>query len=127
MFSVWHRRTVEQNRNDGNTPEKCLANLDTHEVIGIVEPPLAGLWIASFDPAWADKGQHDLTLIDPALKSLDEIDARRNRIDVHEQAVARQHFLKSPVDHPSLIFAIVAAIANEHLGGHRVPFDAKVA
>jgi hypothetical protein len=39
VFAPWHRRTVDEDWNDADSPLECRLDLDPYEIIKIVEAP----------------------------------------------------------------------------------------
>ena len=50
----------------------------------------------------------------PILEQLSEVGSRRNGVDIHEDIFARRLLRESLMNHPRLIFAVMAAVADEN-------------
>jgi hypothetical protein len=118
LSGVRDRRAIEQDRYDRYPTSEPLANLDAHEVIGVLKPSATRFAVNPLGPPSPDQRQHDVALLDPTFQELDEINADRDAIDVHEYMIAWQHLLESAVNLSCLPPRVIATIADEHLARH---------
>src|SRR5262249_19239082 len=115
---IRHRCIVQQYRNHRNAAPQRFANLDPHKIAWIVQSSAVGFRVACIDPSTTDEREQNFTLLDPALNDLSEIVARSDRVHIHEHMIARNDLAECRMDHASLIFGVIAAVADEDFCGH---------
>ena len=80
----WHRRALDQHRHDEDVgPRQSRGNLESHEVVGLVEPPAAG-HVAGAGPFPPDDRQHHAAVGEAGFDRLDEVLPGAQRVHVAE-------------------------------------------
>ena len=83
LFRPWHCGALDEHRNDTNVALDPRRYLESYEVLGVVEPP-GSLRVATVEPLVTDQGDEYIAGPDRLVDVLDEVGARLNRVDVHE-------------------------------------------
>ena len=92
-------------------------NLDTHEIVGVIEPAVACL-VTCIEPARSDHSQEHVALVDLILEHAHEIETRRNAVNIHEEMVGVEIGFE-PLTEPSREAGIVATpIIDKNPAGH---------
>ena len=88
LVSAGHRRVFYEHRHDANATRERRRGFDAHEILGIVQAPLAR-GVRS-EPFIADDDDQNFARRDRAFDRIDEIDARLDAFDIHEHAVSAE-------------------------------------
>jgi hypothetical protein len=83
LRSGWHGRAFDQHGNDPHVAGEGDADLETDEIVRIVQPPTA-VPIRARQPLPADDRQQHVARTDGALEDVHEVDAGFDVGDVHE-------------------------------------------
>ena len=113
LVLLWHPRTGDQDREDGDVgaPE-CGLDLDSQIVVGIVEATAAPA-VTCVGTVAPDDGEEHVTarqgLVDPARKVRAGVDAQ-----VHENLVATEALYEAVVEAAGVPRAVVPAVRDEN-------------
>src|SRR5262249_30318280 len=92
-------------------------NLDADEILGIIKTAGA-LLVTSVNPAFADHGEQRIAPPDLLFQHPDEVETRRDVIDVHEQLIGRKRLLQPVKQAAGIARVVAAAIVDEYVTGH---------
>ncbi len=112
LFGSGHRAAADQGRNHADIAAQSRTNLEPHVVPRAVDSSTP-LLVRSAEPVRTHDGNHDITAADCLINVFAEIDAQRNRIDVHEDMVRPEPLHKPVVDPARSIPRVVPAVAHE--------------
>ena len=99
VVGLRHDRAVDQHRNDRHIALERGFDLDTHEIVGIVEAAAIVL-VRARKPIPADKRDQRITSANALCQHFDEIAAGRDVVDVDEDAFAPKAVLQAIIDAP---------------------------
>jgi CheY-like chemotaxis protein len=118
LASLRYRRAFKKNRDDWDVAPERRRYLDANEVMNVFQASIV-LLVACVKPVGANNREQHFALGDCLVERLDEIDAQRDSVDVHEQEFAAELLFQSVVHSSRVTRAAVPAVADEHFGGHR--------
>ena len=81
---LWNRSALDQHWDYRNVPVKGGCDFQTHEIIGIIEAPCAGL-VGRFQPLVSDDREQHMALVNTLLDCIPEIGSELDRVDVLKQ------------------------------------------
>jgi hypothetical protein len=125
LVPVGHGHAIDEDRNDARAVLERGADLESHVVVGIVEPR-AAFRVADREPPGSDQGDKDAAGLQCCLDGLDEVGARLDGVQVHEHGSARQVMAEPDLQEARVGAGVAAAVADEDaMGGRRyhVPDD----
>lgn len=118
IAGAWHRRTLQQHRDDARVARQRGRDLDAHEVLLVGQPP-AAVGIGGAQPARADQHEQHIAGFDLLPHCLDEVGAGVDRVDVAED-LGGAEVRYQPVEQPAGVArAVFASVADENQ--HAVP------
>lgn len=96
LIGPWHGRTLDQDRDDPDPAFQGCLDLETNNIIGVVEPAPA-IAVCDGQPALSDQHQQHVTGPDRVADDLREVVARFDRVDVLEDLLRAQMLSKAVI------------------------------
>ena len=109
-----HLGARDQHRHDADAALETRPHLEADEVVGVVEPARA-LAIAAAEPVLADQDQDRVAGRHGAADVLDEVLARRDVVDVHEDLCRAEARTQAVVQASGIRARLAAAIGDEDM------------
>jgi hypothetical protein len=106
-------RTANQRRNHGNISLQCRFNLDTHEIVFVIDPGAASLACAS--PIGADDSDQHVGAGQGIIHDFAKIDSEGNIVDIPEHRILSVPLHKS-IKNPARHIGIGAPVSDSDLG-----------
>jgi hypothetical protein len=110
-----HPRVFDEHRHDRNTAFERRRNLRSHEIVGLIETPVPAV---GGQPVVADDRDERVTRANGRFNRVDEVLARIDGAQIHEDVVAPEVSLEGIVQTPGVPRAVGASVTDEnpHLG-----------
>ena len=110
---------MHQHRDHPLAVSERQLDFDTHEIIGIVEPPTSAL-VRRVEPALADHRQQRVALLHLQFQHLDEIFPGGNVVDVDENPFGREGLFQAAEKRLRKSRLVTAPIVDEYLAAHAI-------
>ena len=113
---------TDQHRHHRDVAGECRLQFDPHEVIRILQPPVACL-VARIDPARTNNGEHDRAVANDAVQMTAKILPERDRIHILEHRRLAKLGDQPVIEAPRRIGVVAAAVADENSRQGRLRFS----
>jgi len=120
VLGTRHRRLLHEHRNDGDVALERACRLESDEIIGVVQAPLA-FSVGGAQPALADDGEQHAAGSDLLLDDAAKVAARLDSGDVHEDGIPAEALAQVLKQAAGVALGIIPAIADKDRA-HRAPF-----
>ena len=110
-----HRRATNENRNDPRRRARQSGpDLVPHEIFWVIDAAFT-IRVRGREPAPPNEHHENVALRDAGLDDLEEVLARLDVIDVHEQPVITERRLQAIVEPSSVWRGVLTPVADENL------------
>jgi hypothetical protein len=115
LRSGWHSRTFDQHGNDSHVAGEGDADLETDEIVWIVQPATA-VPVGARQPLPADDREQHIAGTDGALEDVHEVDAGFDVRDVHEHRGSAEPGPQVVEEPAGMAGAVFTPVADEDAG-----------